>query len=263
MQSMYSIRKESYYTYIKIGEKEWRKDELASHIGISPHTLQKRIDAKWEVEELLSPPKRTNTIKTILYKGKETTFKELAKISGIDPSVLRGRYNLGIRDDDLIKPVQELSRTPVYVSLEDNTEELYNLARQYNIPEEVMYQRHYNGKRGKELIAPYKSKRSKYDLYTIGKVTKTIKEHALENKLDPDTLLRRINEDWEPEKLLAPFGTRFGKEKVLFRGDYYYANELSAKLSIPMPTVRRWINKDKDIEKMLRQRQDKEKERDC
>lgn len=126
-----------------------------------------------------------------------------------------------------------------------------------------MYQRHYNGKRGKELIAPYKSKRSKHDLYTIGKVTKTIKEHALENKLDPDTLLRRINEDWEPEKLLAPFGTRFGKEKVLFRGDYYYANELSAKLSIPMPTVRRWINKDKDIEKMLRQRQDKEKERDC
>lgn len=254
---MYSIRKESYYTYITVQGKEWRKDELASHLGISPHTLQKRIDAEWEEDELLSPPKRTNTIKTIIFKEKETTFKELSMTSGIDSSVLRGRYKLGLRDDDLIKPVQKSGHIPIFITFEGNSVELYNLGKEYNIPEEVMYQRYYYGKRGIDLIAPYRSKRSKYDLYTIGNVTMTIKEHASENNLDADTLLRRINEDWEPEKLLAPFGTRFGKEKILYRGEYYFTNELSTKLSIPMPTVRRWINKGKDIEKMLRKRSDK------
>lgn len=83
--------------------------ELSEVTGIKRSTLADRYCKGMRGSKLTGPVhsgfKDTSNLRTIEYRGKPITFRQLSSLSGIKKSTLRSRYSRGLREEDLVAPL--------------------------------------------------------------------------------------------------------------------------------------------------------------
>ena len=83
----------------------------------------------------------------VIFKGKETNFSQLAKLSGVSWSQLKRRYLKGLRDDDLVAPTDG-----VIVWLKGESVTIKEAARISGMPYSTLLRRYHSGLRNDALF---------------------------------------------------------------------------------------------------------------
>ena len=83
----------------------------------------------------------------VIFKGKETNFSQLAKLSGVSWSQLKRRYLKGLRDDELIAPTNS-----VKVCFKGELLTITEAARISGMPYTTLLRRYHSGLRNDALF---------------------------------------------------------------------------------------------------------------
>lgn len=95
----------------KLEENQKVKLDMGKVLFIEPQgiILLYRIEKGWSESELLSGPRKRNSIrkhtgKTLVINQIEKSYSEWAEIIGINQATLRDRVNAGWKEDEILKP---------------------------------------------------------------------------------------------------------------------------------------------------------------
>ena len=133
--------------------------ELSKLTGISIATLRDRYNKGHQGEALWSndplPKKRSFKI-YIDYHGKQVTFPELSKLTGISIATLRDRYNKGHQGEALWSndPLPKKRSFKIYIDYHGKQVTFPELSTLTGISENNLRQRYYLGYRGEKLWSP-------------------------------------------------------------------------------------------------------------
>lgn len=95
--------------YITINGETKLISQWAKEADVTTKTINDRIERGWSESELLSGPRKRNSIrkhtgKTLVINQIEKSYSEWAEIIGINQATLRDRVNAGWKEDEILKP---------------------------------------------------------------------------------------------------------------------------------------------------------------
>lgn len=134
--------------------------ELTATTNIPEATLRSRYDDGLRDEDLIAPLDKRKTGEGVEFKHKGVlvTLVQLAQDTGIGYFTLWGRYQKGLRDDELVNPAVH---TKIRIEYKGKTYTVKEVSELTGVNPQTLRKRFRSGKRGEELTAPTKYTRSR------------------------------------------------------------------------------------------------------